>query len=127
MWSLDKGGGVAGRNPATSPAVLAGEGAGKDLGVAHDRLVALVGVGTPSARGAPRCDWFWPLRQGAPARGQPGRPKRGSGASRCPRGGLGGGKCHRERAAGAVDVTASNGSRRFGGWQCRASGAHLSL
>jgi hypothetical protein len=51
MWSLDKGGGAAGRNPATSPVVLAGEGAGKDLGVAHDRLVALVGVGTPLARG----------------------------------------------------------------------------
>jgi hypothetical protein len=38
--------------------------AGKDLGVAYDRLVVLVGVGMPPTRGAPRRVWFWPLRQG---------------------------------------------------------------
>jgi hypothetical protein len=38
MRPLGHGGGVAGQNPATSPAVLAGEGAGKVLGVAQDRF-----------------------------------------------------------------------------------------
>jgi hypothetical protein len=36
---LGQGGGAARENPAASPAVLAGEGAGKVLGVVRDRLV----------------------------------------------------------------------------------------
>jgi hypothetical protein len=40
MWSSAKGGGGGStrENPAASPAVLAGEGAGKVLGVVHDRF-----------------------------------------------------------------------------------------
>jgi hypothetical protein len=34
MWSRARGGGAAGRIPATSPAALAGEAAGDGLGVA---------------------------------------------------------------------------------------------
>jgi hypothetical protein len=35
---LVQGGGAARENPVASPAVLAGEGAGKVLGVVHDRF-----------------------------------------------------------------------------------------
>jgi hypothetical protein len=49
MRPLGHGGSAAGQNPAASPAVLAEEGAGKDLGVVGDRLVC--GFGADRATG----------------------------------------------------------------------------
>jgi hypothetical protein len=47
MWSLDQGGGAAGQNPATSPAVLAGEGAGKVRGIVYDQFGYWFGAEEP--------------------------------------------------------------------------------
>jgi hypothetical protein len=69
MWSLDQGGGAAGQNPATSPAVLAGEGAGKVLGVVNGGLVAQVWVGKPPGRGNAAAWRFRPLQQGGASEG----------------------------------------------------------
>jgi hypothetical protein len=44
-------GGAAGQNPAASPAVLAGEGAGEDLGFMRDRLVCGFGAERPPVSG----------------------------------------------------------------------------
>jgi hypothetical protein len=51
MRPLGHGGGAAGQNPATSPAVLAGEGAGKVLGVARDQFGCLLMAKTVPAGG----------------------------------------------------------------------------
>jgi hypothetical protein len=51
MWPSGLVGGVAGQNPATSPAVLAGEGAGEDIGFARDRLVCGFGAERPPVSG----------------------------------------------------------------------------
>jgi hypothetical protein len=42
MWPLSQGGGAAGQNPATSPAVLAGEAAGEGLGFTRARFGCLL-------------------------------------------------------------------------------------
>jgi hypothetical protein len=68
MWSPGPRGGTAGQNPATSPAVLAGEGAGKDPGVLRDRFVCGFGEERAAGQwhgGAGCCD----RGGGAPARG----------------------------------------------------------
>jgi hypothetical protein len=59
MWSPGPRGGAAGQNLAASPAVLAGEGAGKDLGVLRDRFVSGFGAERATGEwhgGAGRCD-----------------------------------------------------------------------
>jgi hypothetical protein len=44
MWSLGQGARAAGWNPATSPAVLAGEAAGEGLGSTRVRFGCLLAV-----------------------------------------------------------------------------------
>jgi hypothetical protein len=51
MWSLGQGGGAAGRNLATSPAVLAGEAAGEGLGSTRARFLRFGRVGTVAGEG----------------------------------------------------------------------------
>jgi hypothetical protein len=52
MRPLGHGGGAASQNPAASPAVLAGDGAGEDLGFVRDRLVCGFGAERPPVSGA---------------------------------------------------------------------------
>jgi hypothetical protein len=62
---LGAGGGAVGQNSAASPAVLAGEGAGEDLGFVRTDLCVVLGRNGHREwhGGAGRCD------RGAPARG----------------------------------------------------------
>jgi hypothetical protein len=80
MWPSGFGGGAARENPAASPAVLAGEGAGK-VGFVRDRLVCGFGADRSpvSSRGGagrrwPRAALLWR------ARGSP-QAMRGRGSS----------------------------------------------
>jgi hypothetical protein len=65
MWPSGLVGSASGQNPAASPAVLAAEGAGDDLGFVRDRLVCGFGAERPPVSGR-RCG---PLRPGGAGEG----------------------------------------------------------